>query len=129
MKRIITVLCIAIGMLALIIAEQIFVDNTLNTMIDKINLLSTSVASTENVNTQQLNNMIADIDNYWMEREQWLCLSINHNELSKMGEQIQKVKVYIEQNKKDECVYEVDVLSFYAQSYKHVLQLNLQNIF
>ena len=120
------VLCIAIGMLVLIIAEQIFVDDTLNTVINKIDVLTSAVASAQDVNTQQLNNLITDIEDYWSAREQWLCLSINHNEL---GEQIQKVKVYVEQNKKDECEYEVDVLAFYAQSYKHVLQLNLQNVF
>ena len=116
-------------MIALIVAEQIFVDDTLNNTIIKIDELRQQIEVLEKIDTPELKTMIDDLDEFWISREQWLCLSINHNELNKMGEQIKKVKVYIEQNNKDDCVYEVDVLAFYAESYKHVLQLNIQNIF
>ena len=119
---------VTIALFAIVIGEQIFVDNTLNTLINKVLSLDTFVLEAENIQNEEIKNICDDLDVFWTEREKILCLFINHNELSKVGEQIKKIKIYIEQNNKDDCEYELETLKFYATSYKHVVEINIQNL-
>ncbi|HAJ77595.1 MAG TPA: hypothetical protein DCO89_00805 [Clostridiales bacterium] len=127
-KKVLWATIITIVLFAIVIAEQVFVDNTLNMLIEKISSLDAYVSSTENIQSAEIIDVCNNLDEFWTEREKILCLFINHNELSKIGEQIKKVKVYIEKNNKDDCEYELDTLNFYAESYKHVVEINIQNL-
>lgn len=129
MKKIFWAIIITILLFGIVIGEQIFVDNTLDALINKIDVVETNITSTNTLNTDEIINICDDLDIFWTEREKILCLFINHNDLSKIGEQIKKIKTYVEQNRKDDCEYELDTLKFYAESYKHVVEINLQNLF
>ena len=128
MKKVLWATITTILLFAIVIGEQIFVDNTLNLLIEKISNLDAYVYPTESIQNAEILSVCNNLDEFWTEREKILCLFINHNELSKVGEQIKKVKIYIEQNKKDECECEIDNLKFYAESYKHVVEINIQNL-
>ena len=96
-------------------------------MIAKVDALNSKIELIETIDTEDILNLIYEIDDYWTEKERILCLSINHNDLSRVGEQIKRVKVYAEQNQKDDCLCELDVLLFYTESYKHVMEITPQN--
>lgn len=128
MKKIISVFIITILLLATVIVEQVFIDSTLDELVSRIETLNAQIESAESVDTEELRLSIKNLDEFWTEREKILCITINHNDLSRVGEQIKKVRVYIEENNKDDCVYEIDILYFYATSYKHVMEINIQNI-
>lgn len=128
MKKIISVIIISLLLLASVIVEQIYKDNTMNTLIDKIQVLNAEINNSETINTSEIQYIINDLDKYWEKQTNILRITINNNDLSRIGEQIKKVKVYIEQNDKDNCLYEIDTLEFYAENYKVVMELNFQNI-
>ena len=128
MKKIVWVLIITVLLLAIVIGEQIFVDNTLNTLIEKIETVNTKIDLTENVEGEEITQSLQEIDDFWTEKENVLCLFINHNDLSKVGETIKRVKNYAQNNNKEETLIELDVLKFYAESYKHVMEINPQNL-
>ena len=128
MKKVLWATLTTVVLFAIVIGEQIFVDNTLNLLIEKISNLDTYVYSTESIQNAEILGVCNNLDDFWTERERILCLFINHNELSKIGEQIKKVKIYVEQNDKDNCEYELETLKFYAESYKHVVEINIQNL-
>ena len=129
MKKIVYVIIITILLFSVVIAEQIFVDQTLNSLDDKIDSISTKIARTEIIDNEDIATNCNEIDIFWTEREKILCLFINHNDLNKIGEQIKKIKVYVEQNNKENCKYELETLKFYAESYRHVFEINFQNLF
>lgn len=129
MKKVVSVIIVSLLLVAMVIVEQIFVQNTLDLLIEQSQNLNSVIETVENINTNQLNESIQKLDEFWTEKEKLLCLSINHNDLNKVGEQIKKVKMYISQNKKDECLVEIETLIFYANSYKHVMEIDPQNIF
>ena len=128
MNKNLWVIITTILLFGIVIWEQIFIDNTLDTLATKIKNVSTEISLTENINTEKIANFATDLDKFWTEKEKILCLFINHNDLSKIGEEIKKIKVYIAQNNKDDCENELDVLKFYAESYKHVMEINIQNL-
>ena len=129
MKKIISVIIIALSLIALVVIEQIYIDTTLNGLIDRTKAIQTSVDTNENINSEQILNSINELDEFWTTNEKILCITINHNDLNKVGEQIKKIKTYIEQNNKDDSEYELDVLLFYAKNYQHIMELNFQNVF
>ena len=128
MKKNVLVCLITALLFAIVILEQIFVDNTLTLLMSKIDNLDYEISNTESINTKKINNLASDLDSFWTNKEKIMCLIINHNDLNKVGEQIKKVKVYVLQNDKNNCVYEIETLKFYAESYKHVMEINLQNL-
>lgn len=115
-------------MFTVLIWEQIFVDNTLDVLAQKIENIETEISVVENINTEKIIGLSVDLDDFWTKKERILCLFINHNDLSKVGEQIKRMRNYIEQDDKEECETELDVLKFYAESYKHVMEINIQNL-
>ena len=129
MKKTISVIVAVVLILGAVVLEQFFVQNTLNLLINKIEMLNAEITNRQNINTDKLIFDVDEMDKFWTEKEKILCLSINHNELNKVGEQIKKVKIYISQNKKEECIVELDTLLFYANSYKHTMEISPQNFF
>ena len=129
MKKIIVVLVITSILIATVILEQVFVQSTLNSLIEQINIFETAISQTEDINTTKINILIDNIDVFWTEKEQLLCLSINHNDLNQVGEEIKRVKAYVKQNDKKECMIELEALIFFANSYKHVMEITPQNFF
>ena len=129
MKKTISVAVATILIVIAVVLEQIFVQNTLDNLIEKITSINTQIQNSQDIDDENLIFAIDEIDEFWTEKEKVLCLSINHNELNKVGEQIKKVKVYVEQNNKEECLVELDTLLFYAKSYKHTMEISPQNFF
>ena len=128
MKKIVSVIAISVLLVSAVVLEQVFVHKTLDSLIAKIEMFDSKISATENINLQEIVDFGAKIDDFWTKKEKILCLSINHNDLNKIGEQIKKINVCVKQNKKNECVYELDILKFYVESYKHVMEISLQNL-
>ena len=128
MKKIVWVVIITIMLFSIVIAEQIFVDGCLNDLDKKIDDIYSTALLEEDVNKENVINLTDDIDIFWTENEKILCLFINHNDLNKVGEEIKRMKVLVAQNKKDEFFNELEILKFYADSYRHVMEINIQNL-
>ena len=129
MKKIISFVFITLLLVGAVIFEQIYLNNTFNELIVRIDNLSQQVELNENIDTLQIKNSVDDLDMFWKNAEQVLCFTINYNDLNRIGEQVQRVKAYIEQNQKDDCVTEIEVLDFYATSFKTIFITNFSNIF
>lgn len=128
MKKLVSVCAIFALLLAIVIWEQIFVDDTLNSLTRKIEKIDAEIVALADINTDDIVASVDELDKYWTKKEQVFCLIINHNDLNRIGEQIKKVKVYVAQNNKDDCVYEIETLKFYVESYRHVMEINIQNL-
>ncbi len=128
MKKILWVIIIFLVLFGIVIGEQVYVDNTLNTLIKNIDTLNAKIENVTTINTQEINSICEDLDVFWTESEKIMCLFISHNDLNRVGEQIKRVKSYIKSDKKDECECEIETLKFYAESYRHVMEINIQNL-
>ena len=129
MKRIVCVIVISILLFAVVIFQQVFADTTIDDLLGRINVLDTKISAQSEIDTDELKSLSQTLDEFWTEKEKILCLIISHNDLTRVGEQIKRVKVYIENNDKPNCVVELEALKFYAESYRHVMEINFQNLF
>ena len=69
MKKIVLVCLITALLFAIVILEQIFVDNTLTALIGKIDNLDYEISNTENINTKKIDDLASDLDSFWTNKE------------------------------------------------------------
>ena len=69
MKKVLWATITTILLFTIVIGEQIFVDDTLHKLIIKIDSLSISVNSVENIKNDDILNVCEDLDIFWAERE------------------------------------------------------------
>ncbi len=128
MKKIIPVTIITILLITIVIMEQVFVHSTLSSLKEKVEDIDFAVKSNSKIDSENILTDINNLDEYWTSKERILCLSINHNDLNSIGEQIKKIKAYINQDKKEETLLEIELLIFYIDNYRHVMGISPQNI-
>ena len=119
---------ITLILIGTIIWAQIVAESTLSETSKKIDSLSANIAIVENISTNEIIESINEIDKFWEQKERLLSIIMNHNDLNRIGEQIKKVIVYINQNDKKNCEYELITLQFYMESYKSVIDIRPEHI-
>ena len=129
MNRIVYVIIITVLLFGVVIFQQVFADSTIDELIARIDSLSLKISEQEQINSDQILEISQNLDEFWTEKEKILCLIISHNDLTKVGEQIKRVNSFIQNNDKENCVVELSTLKFYAESYRHVMEINFQNLF
>ena len=120
---------LTIILIGLVVAEQLFVRSTIDLMQQETESLKTELTSAENINSQNLIDKINYIDKTWTDKENILCLIVNHKDMEKVGEQIEKLKVLIPQNQKQQAEQEMELLIYYINGYEHFVSISFQNLF
>ena len=120
---------LTIILIGLVVAEQLFVRSTIDLMQQETENLKTELTSAENINSQNLIDKINYIDKTWTDKENILCLIVNHKDMEKVGEQIEKLKVLIPQNQKQQAEQEIELLIYYIDGYEHFVSISFQNLF
>ena len=122
------IILITLVLIALVIVEQVFIDNTFNELEIFASNLKTDIAEQSEISTENITEQIDNLYNFWNVKESLLCLTINHKDLDKIGEQIDKLKTYIFEDNKEYAVYELNVLIFYINSYQNITAVSFKNI-
>lgn len=128
-SRYITIVCLFLLLIAVVVAEQIFVRNTIDTMQIKVNELNHEVQVANEISSSNFTQKISEIETLWNEKEQILCLIVNHKDMENVGEQIAKLKVLFSQNDKQKAEQELELLIYYIDNYEHFVSISLQNLF
>ena len=124
MKRMLCVLFITALLLAGSIYETFYISDT----IDNLLLIGESVVDGLSKNVSQLEK-VESLSNYWEEREKRICLFINHKDMEQIGEQIKKAQSYLEDDDRESALVEMKQFNYIVNSFKHISEFNIQNIF
>lgn len=126
--RFFTIIIIALLLIALVTGEQIFVRQTIDYMQAEASTIKQEILTSENLDNQNLIDKINSLDEIWTRKEEILCLIVNHKDMEKVGEQIDKLKTLITQNKKLEAEKEVNLLIYFIDGYEHFVSITFQNL-
>ncbi len=127
--RLFSIIFITLSLIALVVVEQIYVSHTIEYMNSATSEIYDYIKQNEDINIPELIEKINVLDEKWTKKENILCLVVNHRDMEKVGEQIQKLKVLIPQNKKEEAEFEAELLVYYVDGYEHFIAVTFQNIF
>ena len=99
--------------------------------INEIIVLSTSIAQTVTRETffdQQHIDEVAKLEEVWTHHENILCFMTNHNNIDEVGEYITKMRTSQRDKDYEEFLSSLDLVIFYANGYKHIFGVNIQNV-
>lgn len=127
MKRLIGIIFSLIFIIAVSVIEIVLSEKYINEII----VLSTSIAQTVTRETffdQQHIDEVAKLEEVWTHHENILCFMINHNNIDEVGEYITKMRTSQRDKDYEEFLSSLDLVIFYANGYKHIFGVNIQNV-
>ena len=128
MKRGFIIIALFVLLIGCCIAEEVVLQTNLEKLHKKSVELKNLISQNEDVNTDEIKNLVVNLETFWNKTENFFCIVVNHINMEEAGEQVSKIKTYCEQNKKEELLVELDLLIYYSESYQHILIPNIQNI-
>lgn len=130
MKKLIHISIIILFLVGICVTEQILFQRYFNELEGKTGNIINLLSVTENIKTE--NDILyytEELYTYWTKKENVLCTFINHKEIEDIGVEIDKMKTSISQNDKAKYEESLNLIVFYIGSYKHLMGINIQNIF
>lgn len=127
MKRLIGIIFSLIFIIAVSVIEIVLSEKYINEII----VLSTSIAQTVTRETffdQQHIDEVAKLEEAWTHHENILCFMTNHNNIDEVGEYIIKMRTSQRDKDYEEFLSSLDLVIFYANGYKHIFGVNIQNV-
>ncbi len=130
MKRWIATICIVLLIAAVVIWEQIYVNQTFQHMEDQINTLiaAVEVCGDEDADTDENKAQIAAIEDYWLKRERVLCYLVKHTETFQISDAIIYAKNFIEFGNKEEVMSALRKLEYLVRVHSYNMGTSLENI-
>lgn len=127
MKRLIGIIFSLIFIIAVSVIEIVLSEKYINEII----VLSTSIAQTVTRETffdQPHIDEVAKLEEVWTHHENILCFMTNHNNIDEVGEYITKMRTSQRDKDYEEFLSSLDLVIFYANGYKHIFGVNIQNV-
>lgn len=130
MKRWLSTLVIIAIIAAGVIWEQVFVNQTFNTLQDKLTVLMAAVEACgdDSADTAANKEMIADLEQYWLKRERGLCFLVKHTETFQISDTILYAKNFIEFGNKEEALLALTKLDYLFSVHHYNLGTSFENI-
>lgn len=126
-KRIITMIVLAVLLLGLAISELVLVKNFISDIERDVNAL----VITYEENKENISSLIPEvekIESEWDSKEQLLCLMFNHKDISMITDCITRVIEYSRQNNYDDAIVDLKILQKYAEKNHDIMEFNINNI-
>lgn len=127
-KRIITMVLIAIILFGLAISESILVKNYMTDIQDSVNNLVKLYDANQDDITK-LSDTAEDLENKWDRKEKSLGLMFNYKDLSYISDSFTRLTEYTKQNDYDDAIVEIHLLQEYIERNYTNMSLNFHNIF
>lgn len=129
MKKAINISIILLFLVAACITDQILIKTYFNKTGEFVSIIKTYIEENDDVNTQFLIEKTDELNNYWQSKESIVCTFVNHQDISNLGVEINKLQSAAKENNRDVFVESINLIEFYLSGYEHVVGINLQSIF
>ena len=86
------------------------------------------VKDKDKLNTSEILFMVENLDEDWKNKENILCMIVNHKDIEDIGLEIARLKSNIATSQVEDFNASLSLIRFYAKTYHHVMGTNLYNI-
>jgi len=112
-------------LIAGVVVEQVYTDNTYSTMASQVYELKTDIA---NASVEESQDLVKQIDDYWAEREIILSLFVDYRDIEIIGRQLELVMAHLSNEDFELATVECDVLDHIVKTYSNTIGFDWQNI-
>jgi len=124
-RRVWFIVILFVILVAGVILEQIYTDNTYSTLNTQITELQENIVNAEIEEGQQL---AKEIDEYWSGREVLLSLFVDYRDIEMIGRQLELVMGHLSNEDLELAIVECNMLSHLIKTYRNTIGLDWQNI-
>ncbi len=130
MKRWVTTICIMLLIIAAVVWEQIYVNQTFQYLSDQVdNLIKTvETCDDDNADTDENKAQIAKVEDYWLKHERVLCYLVKHTETYQISDAISYAKNFIDFGNKEEVMSALHKLVYLVKVHSYNMGISLENI-
>jgi len=129
MKKVTSIIFLAVFLISLCIIEEILVKSTLLTINKMGNEIYQISVGNQDVNTEEIYTKSQELQKYWEKKEDLLCFFVNHKDMHEMGNEILKMISYSKNNIKEEFLTSLELVIYYSYTFRHLMGVSIQNIF
>lgn len=127
-KKYFHLVIIIVFLIGCCVSEEIIVTNYLKDIDSQVAEIQAYVKDKDKLNTSEILFMVENLDEDWKNKENILCMIVNHKDIEDIGLEIARLKSNIATSQVEDFNASLSLIRFYAKTYHHVMGTNLYNI-
>ena len=127
-KKYFHLVIIIVFLIGCCVSEEIIVTNYLKDIDSQVAEIQAYVKDKDKLNTSEILFMVENLDEDWQNKENILCMIVNHKDIEDIGLEIARLKSNIATSQVEDFNASLSLIRFYAKTYHHVMGTNLYNI-
>lgn len=127
-KKYFHLVIIIVFLIGCCVSEEIIVTNYLKDIDSQVAEIQAYVKDKDKLNTSEILFMVENLDEDWKNKENILCMIVNHKDIEDIGLEIARLKSNIATSQVEDFNASLSLIRFYAKNYHHVMGTNLYNI-
>ena len=113
---------------AICIVEEVYVSKSLAVVQENCLQIENTIVESESIQDMKMVMLVDNLEYNWDYYEDKLCYLVNHKSIQEIGQEISKMKAYIDTNDIDAFKVSLEQIKYYCHSYMHFMGANLHNV-
>ncbi len=130
MKRFLAILFIALLLVGVSVAEELLLKHAVqNIESHSVSLISLVNEDTENLNSEAIQKVHKELEDFWEEEEKMLCYFISYDKIKNVSDSLKKMKFAMEKNDLSLVIENIANIQNYSHFLHFAMGFNLSNLF
>ena len=121
-------IAILLLLIGICVAEELVVSSSLQNIQSSCFEIEQLVEEEENLKNMRVVLAVDNIEYDWTENENKMCYMVNHKNIQEIGQEIAKLKMYIEDDDVANFNVSVNEIKLYCHGYLHFMGANIHNV-
>lgn len=125
-KKAIWILALILTLTGLVVWEQVYTDNAIDTMLQDIVILENNIAEQ---NLEASRAQAQSLIDFWDKKESIICLFVDFRDIEQIGRQVDLVYSHLENSDFELATVECNTLQRVIETFRDMIKFDWQNIF
>ncbi len=125
-KKAIWILALILTLTGLVVWEQVYTDNAIDTMLQDIVILENNIAEQ---NLEASRAQAQSLIDFWDKKESIICLFVDFRDIEQIGRQVDLVYSHLENSDFELATVECNTLQRVIETFRDMVKFDWQNIF
>ncbi len=124
-KKAIWILALIFTLTGLVVWEQVYTDNAIDTMLQDIVILENNIAEQ---NLEASRTQAQSLIDFWDKKESIICLFVDFRDIEQIGRQVDLVYSHLENSDFELATVECNTLQRVIETFRDMIKFDWQNI-
>ena len=124
----INLIAILFLLIGICLAEELVVSSSLKSIQTSCLEIEKIIEEQENLKNMSLVLAVDNLEYEWTENEKQMCYMVNHKNIQEIGQEIAKLKMYIEDDDLTNFNVSLYEIKLYCHGYLHFMGANIHNV-